>query len=135
MYSTDNDCCVFNDFTGFPTNASISTQDIKDIDSPDCAPMLSFNRLCNNICIPLEILFNQSLSSSIFLKRIFLKTRLSNTYLQCWKKHFEKIVANKIIGHVEHHLNPAQHGFRAKSSSESNLLEYVILSYGLIQEL
>lgn len=127
-------------FTPEQVEATLKGFDVNKASSPDDIPMMFFMRLSLSLSLPLCILFNKSMKESKFPSRwkigfvspVFKegdKNCVANyrpvTILCAMSKVFERLVFNKLFDDVKSDVHHSQHGFFAKRSTQTNLMEYV----------
>jgi exonuclease III len=113
--------------------------DINKGAGPDEIPPYFIKRCGKELCLPLLILFNKSLSTGIFPRRwkiahiipIFKngdKSRCENyrpiSILSCFAKLFESVVYNHLYNFFKPVISEKQHGFVKGRSTVTNLLVY-----------
>lgn len=114
--------------------------DLYKVSSPDNIPAIFYKNLSAIISLPLQILYNKSLSEGKYptlwklsnMTPIFKSGNRSNvenyrpiSILCTISKVFDRIIFNKLYEHVREHISSSQHGFVSGRSTQSNLLEYV----------
>lgn len=119
---------------------AIQRFDVNKVASPDNIPMMFFMKLAMSLSLPLSILFNKSLMNRKFPTRwkisyvspIFKegdKNDVSNyrpvSILCAISKIFERLVFNMLFDQIKSEIHHSQHGFFAKRSTQTNLMEYV----------
>lgn len=107
---------------------------------PDGIPPLFIKKCARHLTLPLTLIFNKSLASSLFptvWKRakvvpIFKKgdcTDAKNyrpiSLLSIFSKIFESLICPILTSHVKPQLSSSQHGFCSSKSTETNLISYV----------
>lgn len=119
--------------------ASIRKLDTSKGPGPDGIPAIFVRNCAEELCIPLSIIFNKSLSTGNFpqiWKTAYIipifksgdKTKCENyrpiSILSCLAKLFESLVYSHLYNHVKQQITTSQHGFVAGRSTISNLLVY-----------
>lgn len=111
---------------------------------PDNIPAIFAKKCSASLCIPLTLLFNQSLSSGVFPdtwkvsaitpmykngKKCDVKNYRPISKLCTFSKLFEKLVYPYIFNFVIADIIPEQYGFLKKRNLELNLMEYSTYIY------
>lgn len=114
--------------------------DINKVSSPDEIPMMFYKKLAESLALPLSILFNKSLKERIFPDRWKLgfispifkdgdRQDVTNyravSILCAVSKIFERLMFNDLFNKVKDKIHHSQHGFFAKRSTQSNLMEFI----------
>lgn len=108
--------------------------------SPDNLPAIFYKKLSRSICKPMAILFNKSIHERkyptlwkmSFIIPIFKEGNRSSvknygpiSILYTISKVFERIMFNRLYGHIREYISLSQHGFVSGRSTQTNLLEFV----------
>ncbi|XP_060802241.1 uncharacterized protein LOC132902173 [Amyelois transitella] len=117
----------------------IKQLDAKKGPGPDELPPFFIKKCANELCTPLYILFNKSLTLGAFPKRWKIahiipvyksgdKSRCENyrqiSILSCLAMLLELLVHNQLYNHFKPIISERQHGFVKSRSTVTNLLEY-----------
>lgn len=113
---------------------------VKKVSSPDGIPMMFFMHSSLALSLPLCILFNRSMVEKTFptlwkisfVSPIFKdgdKSEVANyrpvSILCAMSKVFERLIFNKLFEEIKSKIHCSQHGFYAKRSTQTNIMEYV----------
>lgn len=114
--------------------------DMNKVASSDGVPVMFYRNLADSLALPLSILFNKSLSCHMFPSRwkegfispIYKEGDRQDvtdfrpvTILCAISKIFERLVYDELFSKIKNKIHESQHGFFAKKSTLSNLLEFV----------
>lgn len=106
---------------------------------PDLIPPLFLIESADQLCKPLEIIFNKSLSEGVFpsvwknasitpIHKAGDNSDIKNyrpiSILNCFSKIFERIIHNKLFERLRNKITVNQHGFFKQRSTLTNLLDF-----------